>query len=498
MGAQLLQNIQPMYNWLLGIMMPWGLIALFVLTFLESLYIIGLFTPGEVTVVAAALVAAGSKTTPVWAVLLAAWLGGLVGVAFGYFVGRQIGLPRIKKLIEWAAKTRLGKLIKLDPETLEDVVEYFDKHGVMTVFGARFAYGMKSFIPPIAGATKMSFWAFMGASAVGSLGYTTALVAVGWFLQQNVTLAGRIMESLGRVAGVVFVALFIFAFIALKQMGSKRRKRYMDKHGIPREDPRFTSRTYWKKITFLSEATSTNDVAFEAHEQGQKAPAAFIAYRQTAGRGRMQRTWASGEGGIYLSLLLPVEADPAKMSSLSLVVGLCALRAYRRALYAVGRGDLVGEVSIKWPNDIYLHDKKLAGILLEQRNNALVVGIGFNVRRPQGDEPSGPDTAIYLDDEGVTMHRKQLALKFLSAFESAFEAWRAFGFAPFMEEYTKKERNVGAFITLYDQMGAKTDEGYCLGFSESGALLLGDEKEAGPNDVREIVAGEISLRPNTD
>lgn len=499
MGTELLQSVQPLYNWLATIMMPWGLIALFILTFLESLYLIGLLAPGEVTVVAAALVAAGGKSVPLWLVLVVAWLGGACGVAFGYGVGRWFGVDRTRAFMEKCAATRVGHLLKLDPGFIDDIAEYFDKHGVMTVFGARFAYGAKSFIPPIAGATEMKFLPFIAASSLGGLAYTTALVIVGWFLQKNVELAGRIMQSIGWFAGLVFVALFVFAFVALKHFAEKRKARYLEKQGIPHEDPRFIARTFWKKISFYENVSSTNDVALEAARAGQKLPAAFIAYSQNAGRGRMQRSWVSGVGGIYLSLAFPaVERTPQhaeELGSLALVTALAVARAYRTILFEAGRGDLARALSIKWPNDVYLNDKKIAGILIEQKAGVLIIGVGLNNRRPQ--ESDASLQGVYLTDVDVTVHRKQLALAFLDDFENVYSSWKTSGFIAFLSEYTKAERNVCQQVTVYDQTGAEVDSGYCVGFSDQGALLMGDTPDTACSDARAIYAGEISLRKNT-
>lgn len=501
MGAELLQTVQPVYNWLVGIMMPWGLVALFVLTFLESLYLIGLLTPGEVTVVAAALVAAGGQSVPLWTVLVAAWLGGIFGVAFGYAVGAWFGIERIRTFMEWCAATRIGRWLKLDPGFIDDICTYFDKHGVMTVFGARFAYGAKSFIPPIAGATNMKFLPFIAASGIGSFAYTLALVVVGWFLQQNVALAGRIMQSIGWFAAFVFVVLFAFAFFALRHFANKRKTEYLDKQGLPHDDPRFLARTFWKKITFFDEVTSTNDVAFESFKAGQKTPAAYIAYRQSAGRGRMARSWVSVDGGVYLSLLLKADDDVQKQASLALVVAVAVARAYRTLLFGVGRADLAKSLSIKWPNDVFLTDKKIAGILLEQKAGALIVGVGLNNRRPSEQDAAEhnielPTQAIFLDDVDVQLHRKQLALEFLRSFENVYSSWKTSGFIAFLDEYTQSERNMHHKLSVYNHLGDCVDTGYCVGFSEEGALLLGDTPDAPLDEARTVVAGEVSLHGN--
>lgn len=245
MEATLLQTIAPLYEWFVAIMMPWGIVALFGLAFLESLYLIGLITPGEVVVVAAALVAAGGAA-PLWLVLLVACAGNILGVTVAYWAGRALGIEGVRSLMfRWnnlMGETSLLRYARVDCDLVDDVAEYFAKHGALTAFGSRFAYGAKSFVPPVAGATRMPFMLYITLSAIGSILYNSALVLVGWVLQRNAALAAEIMQGIGWLAGAAFLFLFVFAFFTVRRFALRRREKFLEERGIPHEEPLFIER----------------------------------------------------------------------------------------------------------------------------------------------------------------------------------------------------------------------------------------------------------------
>ena len=138
-------------------------------------------------------------------------------------------------------------------------------------------------------------------------------------------------------------------------------------------------------MKFMSEVTSTNDIAVDAAREGAPHGWAVSAGIQTAGRGRRGHAWASPEGSLYLSVVLRPNVP---MQNLIAVPAVCAMGAMD-ALHAMG---LAGCVGIKWPNDIVARtetgdgpfDRKLAGILVEAKSSAegpfAVVGMGVNVQ----------------------------------------------------------------------------------------------------------------------
>ena len=122
---------------------------------------------------------------------------------------------------------------------------------------------------------------------------------------------------------------------------------------------------------------STNAEALRAVDRGATAPFVVLAERQTAGRGRRGRQWVSPFAeNIYYSLVLRMDGGMRQLEGLSLVVGLAVLSALRE----VG----VSDVGLKWPNDVLVNNKKIAGILLELVGDPadvchVVLGIGINV-----------------------------------------------------------------------------------------------------------------------
>lgn len=235
MNIPLLEPVEPIYEWLVSVMVPWGVIATYVLSAIESVPFVGLIVPGEVTVVAGAFVAASAQH-PIWWVFLAAWLGSLLGVVTGYAVGRKVGFDGLRQFIHaWNGRfedTSLERWVTVDAGYIEDTVGYFSQHGVLTTFAARFAVGAKSFIPPIAGAAKMRFSHFLAASAAGTFLYQAFLVFVGWFLEFNAVLAANIMRGFGWLAAVVLIVLLLFAMSVIRGYAVRRRRMFLEDQGF--------------------------------------------------------------------------------------------------------------------------------------------------------------------------------------------------------------------------------------------------------------------------
>ncbi len=135
------------------------------------------------------------------------------------------------------------------------------------------------------------------------------------------------------------------------------------------------------RAELFDEATSTLDIAHPLASDGAPEGTLVLAERQTAGRGRGGRAWASGSGaGIWMTLIARPR-DDAALEVLLLRTGLAAARALEAFTD--------GEVRVKWPNDLMLDDGKLGGILIEsrwrdERADWVAIGIGINCRIPEG------------------------------------------------------------------------------------------------------------------
>lgn len=145
-------------------------------------------------------------------------------------------------------------------------------------------------------------------------------------------------------------------------------------------------------IHFAQETTSTNDDAKIAAREGAKHGELFIAESQTRGRGRQGRTWISARGeNLLFSVLLRLRGAKKNHPLVALAAGMAVRDAVARALPKK-------EVKVKWPNDVLVGDGKIAGILVESANCAIVVGIGVNVHA-RAFPPGLTATSVSLEGE---------------------------------------------------------------------------------------------------
>ena len=155
---------------------------------------------------------------------------------------------------------------------------------------------------------------------------------------------------------------------------------------------------------WLAETASTNDVAREWALAGAPAGAFATAARQTRGRGRRDRTWASPpETGLYVSFVLRPDWSAEQAPNLAILAGMAAFQALEKAG--------VKNLRIKWPNDVLAGGKKICGVLVEPRLGAgriefAVAGIGINVGQGAGDFPPDlrlPATSCRLENAPISV-----------------------------------------------------------------------------------------------
>lgn len=245
--------------------------------------------------------------------------------------------------------------------------------------------------------------------------------------------------------------------------------REMIKNGIPAEIA---------ELRVYDELDSTNSEAKRYALSGGKTPALFVADRQTAGRGRMGRSFYSPEGvGIYMSLLLSVKESLDD----TLLMTTAAAVAVRRAVYSVcGR-----DTDIKWVNDLYLDGKKVCGILCELLGNEkmMIVGVGINLST--SDLPL--EIAEIAGSLGVVGENVREVLCAECASE-LYRIWRELPSDTFSEEYRKHSLVLGKEIS-YTQNG-ETCFGTAADIDSKGRLHVTDRN----GDTHILASGEISVR----
>ena len=177
----------------------------------------------------------------------------------------------------------------------------------------------------------------------------------------------------------------------------------------------------WAPLDVVASTGSTNADLLAAAAAGAAEGRVLAAEEQTAGRGRLGRSWASVPGGslTFSVLLRPATVPVAGRGWLPLLTGVAVATAVRAV---TGAG-----ASVKWPNDVLLGDGKLAGILAEQTPDAaaVVIGTGLNVATPDGAAARGGLPATSLAAAGVTVARDELLLAILDELERWYTAFRA-------------------------------------------------------------------------
>ncbi|WP_325985296.1 bifunctional biotin--[acetyl-CoA-carboxylase] ligase/biotin operon repressor BirA [Pseudomonas protegens] len=237
-------------------------------------------------------------------------------------------------------------------------------------------------------------------------------------------------------------------------------------------------------IRILDSIDSTNAQALRSIEAGSVAPFLVLAERQTVGRGRRGRKWVSPFAeNIYYSLVLRMDGGLRQLEGLSLVVGLAVMHTLRE--YGIpGAG-------LKWPNDVLVGQKKVAGILLELVGDPadvchVVLGIGINVNMQSAEEIDQEWTSVRLES-GKVIDRNQIVARLNEVLVSYLERHRLNGFSAIQGEWEQGHLWQGRAVSLV--AGVNKIDGVVLGIDRQGALRLSVEGEE-----KTYSGGELSLR----
>ncbi|MBU6319009.1 MAG: biotin--[acetyl-CoA-carboxylase] ligase [Alphaproteobacteria bacterium] len=239
----------------------------------------------------------------------------------------------------------------------------------------------------------------------------------------------------------------------------------------------------WPVVHF-EEIDSTNEEAQRRARLGDRGPVWIQADFQTAGRGRMGRSWASPSGNLCATAFFTSSDPPARTALLSFAAAL-ALHEAVGGLRADNR-----DLRLKWPNDLMWADAKIAGILIETGaiSGGLWVAAGFGVNIATAPNVPGRRTGRLADLPGGGGIRP---LDLLDALEVSFRGWlstfRDHGFEPVREAWKERAAGLGQRIGLSPAHGSL--EGIFRDLGPDGALIL----ELDGGDLRHIRAGEISV-----
>lgn len=238
-------------------------------------------------------------------------------------------------------------------------------------------------------------------------------------------------------------------------------------------------------LHYFHEINSTNTHLRELAESGAPQGTVVVAETQTQGRGRLGRRWESpGFANLYLSILLRPKLSPAHAAQITLVAAV--------ALADVVDTYVPGRAAIKWPNDILVGGKKLAGILTEascdaERAHYVILGIGVNLNYPVAAMPEeirGRATSL-LEVTGAAVSRESFLLRLIQGVERCYGELEQAGFdalAPRWESYFAW-RGKRVRVELLDQVTTGTAQG----IDRDGALIVMDDGGI----AQRIVAGDV-------
>lgn len=241
-------------------------------------------------------------------------------------------------------------------------------------------------------------------------------------------------------------------------------------------------------VTVHHSIDSTNAEALRSIERGVTAPFVIVAERQTAGRGRRGRKWVSPFAeNIYYSLVLRMDGGMRQLEGLSLVVGLAVLSALR------GLG--ISSAGLKWPNDVLVANKKIAGILLELVGDPadvchVVLGIGINVNMKLANEVDQAWTSLALES-GAAINRNVLVSALNESLLKYLELHEAMGFSAIQAEWERNHLWQGREVSLI--AGVHQVDGTVIGIDQQGALRMSVDGEE-----KVFSGGELSLRLRHD
>ncbi|MFP3019406.1 MAG: bifunctional biotin--[acetyl-CoA-carboxylase] ligase/biotin operon repressor BirA [Arsenophonus sp.] len=237
-------------------------------------------------------------------------------------------------------------------------------------------------------------------------------------------------------------------------------------------------------VIVKSVINSTNQYLLECIDQLSSGDVCVAEY-QTIGRGRHGRYWASPFGcNLYLSLYWYLEKGAVATMGLSLVVGI----AIAENLNKVNGTN----IKVKWPNDLYLNGKKMAGILIEikaKTGNAanIVIGIGINIAMSQNYENDIDQKWINLEQNNIKIERNIIVGQIILALRHELIQFEKYGLIPFIKRWMKLDTFLDKKVKL--QIGDHLELGIVKGINEYGAILLDQNGK-----ITSYIGSEISLR----
>ncbi|MGH3508581.1 MAG: biotin--[acetyl-CoA-carboxylase] ligase [Nocardioidaceae bacterium] len=249
----------------------------------------------------------------------------------------------------------------------------------------------------------------------------------------------------------------------------------------------------WTEVEVVDESPSTNRALVERARKDPGSGFVLLAEHQTAGRGRLDRTWTTPpRAGITMSVLVrPDRVEAGRWPWLPLLAGLAVAAAVRK--------ETLVPVELKWPNDVIVADRKLAGLLVERVESpgmspAAVIGVGINVSTAQDELPVPTATSLRLEGAHTT-DRTVLVKAVLRTLGGLLDSWQRDGGDPsrgLHTAYLDACTTIGRDVEVHLPTG-ETATGQASGVDDHGRLLVRT-----PAGQRAFGAGDVvHVRPAT-
>jgi len=236
-----------------------------------------------------------------------------------------------------------------------------------------------------------------------------------------------------------------------------------------------------RKIYYFEEISSTMDIATQLGMQGLPEGTLVLAEAQAKGRGRLGRSWLSPKyKGIYLSLILRPKILPNQAPILTLLAAVSICEAIK---------EITGlEVHIKWPNDILIHNKKLAGVLTElnaemDETRFVVIGVGLNVNNDLKSLPAGATSLKTQKKENL--NRIELLQEILRRIEANYLLFQKRAGLPIIEKWREYSITLGKMVKVVCHK--EHIEGQAVDIDVDGGLLIRQDSGV----VEKVMAGDV-------
>ena len=240
-------------------------------------------------------------------------------------------------------------------------------------------------------------------------------------------------------------------------------------------------------IVCLGETGSTNEDAYKLAEAGAFEGTVVFAESQLRGKGRLGRRWESPQGvNLYCSVILRPSILPVRAAQLTFLSSVAVARAIISTTSM--------NPSIKWPNDLFINNKKVAGLLNEmsaetERINFVILGIGININMRQAQLPDGlrhPATSLFLES-GLHVKRSDFAKVMLGELDHLYDSYLEQGFAPVREEWLNYCNSIDREVIVAFQ--DDRIQGTARGIDEEGALLV----QLPGGKLERVLAGDVTV-----